>query len=288
MDPPTLLAADFGWPLWENEPIEGAFQLDQSSKSLELSVVLSVKRPWLFGYKPTSSLTNGKAVLILGGGGYTQLMIGREGIQVSQWLTSLGFQAFILIHRFPDANSNAQAPLDDARRALCLIEEKGFGLQGLGVCGLSSGGHLGAALLAEFPSIWTPAESMIPKLQFAIIGYAPISTNAEGRTIIPNKPPLEPKEKQELYQMVQPDVQLKNLAPPTFIVYSGNDPVVPAVNAYRLAEGIAKTGASVELHIFADAPHGFAMDTRGLPVSMWPDLCKAWLSQNSFIKLGSD
>uniref|UniRef100_A0A8H7MZU2 Uncharacterized protein n=1 Tax=Bionectria ochroleuca TaxID=29856 RepID=A0A8H7MZU2_BIOOC len=78
--------------------------------------------------------------------------------------------------------------------------------------------------------------------QFAIIGYGPISTNAVGRQIVADKAPLPPPEKQAFYDAVQPDVQLESPAPPSFIVYSNNDPVVPVVNAYRLAEGITKSG----------------------------------------------
>jgi acetyl esterase/lipase len=284
MDASTLLAAsDVAWPLWDDKPIDGAFQLNKSNESVEQAVVSSVERPWLFGFKSTSGSANGRAILILGGGGYIELMAGREGIQVARWLTSLGFHAFVLVHRFPNANSSPQAPLDDARRALSLIEEKQWADRGLGVCGLSSGGHLGGALLAEYPNHWTPAEKAFPEIKFAIIGYGPISTNAAGRTIIANKPPLEPKEKQQLYDTVQPDVQLRNPAPPTFVVYSGNDPVVPVVNAYRLTEGLTKAGAAVELHIFSNAPHGFALDTKDLPVSKWPVLCEAWLRQNEFM-----
>ena len=35
--------------------------------------------------------------------------------------------------------------------------------------------------------------------------------------------------------------------------------------------------------IFADAPHGFALDTGGLPVSVWPQLAEAWLRQTGFL-----
>lgn len=111
----------------------------------------------------------------------------------------------------------------------------------------------------------------------------PSATNAAGRTIVPNKAPLAPPEKQTLYDVVQPDVQLGPSCPPTFIVYSGSDPVVPVVNAYRLAEGIERAGGAVELHVFADAPHGFALDTKDLPVSQWPVLCEAWLAQNGLL-----
>lgn len=278
-----ILGADLAWPLWDSESVDGAFQL-QPGNTPDKAVVVSVERPWLFGYKPTVKL-NGRSVLVLGGGGYVELMVGREGIAVARWLTSLGFYAFVLVHRFPNATTGPQAPVDDARRALNLIEESGLAKSGLGLCGLSSGGHLSAALLAEYPSSWTSPSSNPPppKPDFAIIGYGPISTNAKGRTIIADKAALEPPAKQELYDIVQPDVQLMQPAPPTFIVYSGNDPVVPVVNAYRLAEGITKAGGAVELHVFADAPHGFALDTKDLPVAKWPELCEAWLGQNGLI-----
>ncbi|KAH8591793.1 esterase/lipase [Bisporella sp. PMI_857] len=281
MSSAAFLNADQAWALWDEKPVEGAFELDTPGGTLDYAVATKVERPWLFGYEPKNP--NGRAVLILGGGGYIELMVGKEGITVARWLTSLGFHAFVLVHRFPTAQTSPQAPLDDARRALELISGKGFAKAGLGVCGLSSGGHLGAAVLSEYPTSWNSPTAALPRPTFAIIGYGPISTNAVGRTIIPNKPALEPPEKQKLYDVVQPDVQLVNPAPPTFIVYSGNDPIVPVVNAYRLAEGITKAGGAVELHVFADAPHGFALDTQGLPISKWPDLCEAWLEQNGLL-----
>lgn len=277
----TVFAADLNLPLWDDSPLEGAFQLDLPDDDLRTAVILKVERPWLFGYHPVSS--NGRAVLILGGGGYTQLMVGREGIAIARWLSSLGFHAFVLVHRFPTAETGPQAPLDDARRALCMIDHSGFASQGLGVFGLSSGGHLAAALLAKYPQSWTPPDPLLRRLDFAVICYGPISTNAAGRTIVPDKAALEPPEKQELYDIVQPDIQLIHPAPPTFIVYSGNDPVVPVINAYRLTDGVTKAGGAVELHVFADAPHGFATDTDGLPVSKWPSMCEAWFYQRKLL-----
>jgi dipeptidyl aminopeptidase/acylaminoacyl peptidase len=111
-----------------------------------------------------------------------------------------------------------------------------------------------------------------------IIGYAPISTNANGRTVIPDKPPLPPPEKQALYEAMQPDAQLADNPPPTFIVYAANDNVVPVENAYRLHKAIHAKGGKAELHVFADAPHGFALREREKPAREWPALCSTWLS----------
>lgn len=278
----NTLESDQTWSLWDEGSLEGAFESEVQGENSQNIVVTKVDRPFLFGYKPETP--NGRGILILGGGGYVQLMVGREGIAVAKWLNTLGFYAFVLVHRFPNAETSPQAPLDDARRALKIMESSSHASKGLGICGLSSGGHLGAALLAKYPSEWESRQATIPSLDFAILGYGPISTNAKGRTIVENKPPLPPAEKQTLYDVVQPDAQIISSPPPSFIVYSNNDPVVPVINAYRLAEGLTKASGSVELHVFADAPHGFALDTPGLPVSKWPSMCEEWLRQQSFIQ----
>ncbi|KAF6834902.1 esterase/lipase [Colletotrichum musicola] len=281
--PPSLFAADSAFPLWDSSPCDAsAITLDAPNGTIDHAVAKSVSRPWVFSYKPTAT-PNNRAVLVLGGGGYVELMVGREGVAVARWLASLGFEAHVLVHRFPNAETGPSAPLDDARQALRLIKERNAGAK-LAVCGLSSGGHLASALLAEYPPTWSAtAGAPVPDLEFAIIGYGPISTNAKGRTIIPNKAPLEPPAKQELYDTVVPDAQLRRPAPPSFVVYSASDPIVPVVNAYRIAQGLQEAGAPVELHVFADAPHGFGVDTEGLPVSKWPAMCEAWLRQYGFL-----
>lgn len=276
-----MLRADLVWPL--HGAATGAFTLaDEAAmpeQAPEQAVVTAVDRPVLLGYAPETP--NGRAMLILGGGGYTALMAGREGVQVARWLTALGYHAFVLIHRFPHAGTSPSAPLDDALAAMRMIRASALAPNGLGVVGLSSGGHLTACLIADYPAEWGKAAPQRPDI--VVIGYAPISTNAKGRTIIADKPPLPPLEKQALYDALQPDAQLLPDPPPTFIVYAGNDPVVPVANAHRLHDALTAAGAHPELHIFADAPHGFALDTPDLPVSLWPRLCEAWLRQMGFL-----
>jgi acetyl esterase/lipase len=277
-----MLSADDVWPLWADEP---AVTFEDPSVAAEVAVVTAVDQPVLLGFRAANP--NGRAMLVLGGGGYTQLMAGREGVQLAAWLTALGYHAFVLIHRFPNAANGIAAPLDDAREAMRLIRGSGLALAGLGVVGLSSGGHLAACLAAAYPDGWTAPvsrhsdESTRPDVM--VMGYAPISTNAAGRTIIADKQPLPPVEKQAMYDRLQPDAQLLPSPPPAFIVYAGNDPVVPVENARRLHAAWQDVGGAAELHVFADAPHGFALDTQGLPVSIWPTLCEAWLRQVGFL-----
>jgi acetyl esterase/lipase len=222
----------------------------------------------------------------MAGGGYTQLVIGKEGVEVARWLASLGFTALVLAHRLPCAATSAQAPVDDASEAMRMIRARSKDLGGIsrvGAVGLSSGGHLAACLAANYPSSWTAPDSdhqaYSARPDFLVVGYGPISTNAKGRTIVADKPPLPPPEKQALYDTLQPDAHLAADPPPTFIVYAGSDAVVPVRNAVRLYDALIEHDATAELHIFADAPHGFALREKELPAGAWPSLCEAWLRQ---------
>ncbi|KPF79939.1 esterase [Brevundimonas sp. AAP58] len=280
-----LFGSDTAWPLWRGSELHDSFSLENVAASPDAAIVTAVTRPWLFEFRPVQP--NGRAMLVLGGGGYTALMVGREGVAVAGWLTALGYHAYVLVHRFPNAEHGTAAPLDDAMEAMRMIRASGKADRGLGVVGLSSGGHLAACLAAEYPTEWpspvTGRAQQSTRPDVLVVGYAPISTNAKGRTVVQDKAPLPPPEKQALYDRLQPDAQLIANPPPTFIVYAANDPVVPVENAHRLAGALRDAGGSAELHIFADAPHGFALDTHGSPVAVWPRLCEAWLRQVGFL-----
>jgi len=54
---------------------------------------------------------------------------------------------------------------------------------------------------------------------------------------------------------------------------------VPVENGRRLHAALEAKGTHAELHIFAHAPHGFALREADLPVGQWPKLCEQWLRQ---------
>jgi hypothetical protein len=53
---------------------------------------------------------------------------------------------------------------------------------------------------------------------------------------------------------------------------------VPVENGLRLQRAYLDRGAHAELHVFAEAPHGFALRSPALPVGAWPTLCARWLA----------
>jgi len=280
----TPFGETFRFDVWGDERREGlGFVLaDPAAPRLDLEIA-AVERAQILAFAP--EVPNGGAMLVLAGGGYTQLMLGKEGVEVALWLNGLGYHAFVLVHRFPDAAGGPQAPVDDAIEAMRLIRARapglGIDIGRVGVLGLSSGGHLAACLAAAYPDAWTapvsaaPAQSARPDA--LIVAYGPISTNAAGRAVVADKPPLSPPEKQALYQALQPDAALVADPPPAFIVYAVSDPVVPVENGLRLQRAYLDRGGHAELHVFAEAPHGFALRTPDLPVGAWPALCARWL-----------
>lgn len=143
----TPFGETFRFDVWGDEAREGlGFTLaDPAAPRLDLEVA-AVERPQVLAFAP--EVPNGGAMLVLAGGGYTQLMLGKEGVEVALWLNSLGYHAFVLVHRFPDTASGPQAPVDDAIEAMRLIRTRSPGLGvdigRVGVLGLSSGGHLAA------------------------------------------------------------------------------------------------------------------------------------------------
>jgi acetyl esterase/lipase len=279
----NYLGEDFSWPLWSESDAGEPLKFQDPNAPVHNRDIVEVHQPRVFAYRPKRP--NGRAALVLAGGGYTKLVIGYEGVEVARWLCSLGLHAFVLAHRFPGVRFGVQAPVDDAIEAMRQIRaragEWALDAQSIGVLGLSSGGHLASCLVSRYPAEWrarqSPNAQVSSRPDFLIVGYAPISTNASDRTIIPNKPRLPPPEKQALYEAMQPDVQLVDFPPPAFIVYSANDDVVPVENAYRLHRALIAKGGRAELHVFGDAPHGFALRERNLPVAKWPELCAEWL-----------
>ena len=268
------------WLLWPHSPGIAPTCPDFEYQGDDVS---DVHRPRLFEYAP--SRANGRSVLVLAGGGYTKLVVSYEGADVARWLNSLGCHAYLLVHRFPQARwatqgrNGSQAPLDDAIEAMRQIRAR-RPFDEVGALGLSSGGHLAASLASNYPAGWRPPATSHADLSlrpdFLIVGYAPISTNATGRTLVPDKAPLPPPEKQALYEALQPDAHLRDDPPPTFIVYSAEDPVVPVENAWRLAAAIRAKGGAAETHVYARGAHGFALRETALPIGQWPLICAAW------------
>jgi acetyl esterase/lipase len=267
--------------LWPGKPPQDTgLKAEESSRIHESKIVgptkliTNVTKPTLTIYRPEKNNTK-TAMIILPGGGYWNLFWDLEGVEVAQWLNSIGVTGIILKYRVPRREGEvrtdpAPGPLLDAQRALSLVRSKAkdwdIDPTRIGMVGFSAGGHL--ALATAINSEKRKYESLDAidgiscRPDFAILCYSGY---------------LKAKVRNSLW----PGRMIPTNTPPIFLAHAnddtskigGSDPENSAVMYLALK----KAGVPVELHIFANGNHDFGVrDDRGL-ASAWKKLCVDWL-----------
>jgi len=227
----------------------------------------NVSVPTLTLYK-AAGVSNGPAVVVFPGGGYTILAMDLEGTEVCDWLNSAGINCVLLKYRVPNTGPypKSAAALEDAQRALGLVREHaqewGIDPQRVGVLGFSAGAHLAAALSTHFDQRIYDSVDAADKLScrpdFALVIYP-------GYLAIADK-----------NFAANPEINPTANTPPTFLVKAEDDPVhVENAVVYFLQLKNAKVPA--ELHIYAQGGHGYGLRRTALPVTAWPQAAQTWL-----------
>jgi len=227
---------------------------------------------------------NGAAVIVAPGGGYSRIVIDKEGPDTSAWLNRIGITSFVLKYRLPDeGHANGQdVALQDAQRAVRVIrahaKEWGLDPARIGFLGYSAGGHLAAALtFFSDKRIYAPvdaADELSARPDFSVLGYA----TAGGRGTPPaTLEGLRPS--QRLRWDYKIEAAPGKTYPPTFLLHADDDPTVPGENSAIIYLALKQAKTPTEMHVFKRGGHGFGIrDTKG-PNEKWPDLCADWLRE---------
>jgi len=256
-------------------------------------VISGITRPTIRAFLP--SQPNGAAAVITAGGGYTSLVIDKEGTDIAKWLNSIGITAFVLKNRLPgEGHANGSSvPLQDGQRALRLVRanarEWGLDPGRIGIVGLSSGGHMASMIgtsygIKVYNAVDT-SDGVSARPDFMILAYGPHSSNARKYLINPEQAPVPPAEKQALYDEYPTDRQVTKDTPPAFLMHTDVDNRVDSRNSVRFYLALKEAGVPAELHIFKDGAHGVAIrNAKGLPVAAWTSLAEAWLGAIGMIR----
>ena len=240
---------------------------DRMVAGKRLTRIGNVSVPTLTLYKPVAQNT-GAVVVVFPGGSYKILAIDLEGIEVCDWLTSIGVTCILVKYRVPDTGpypKSAEA-LQDAQRALGLVRSHAAEWQidpkRIGILGFSAGAHLSAALSTHFDKrLYDPidtADQLSCRPDFAVIVYPGYLALADQNFAS------------------NPEIHVSEQTPPSFIVQAEDDPVhVENSTVYFLALKNAKV--PVELHIYAEGGHGYGLRRTELPVTTWPRSVETWL-----------
>ncbi|MEO6276518.1 prolyl oligopeptidase family serine peptidase [Roseateles sp.] len=206
--------------------------------------------------------------LVYAGGGYLQLMHDKEGVEIAQWLNTLGLDAYVLVHRLPGQDGHAfDIALQDGLLAMNYLAT----LPPLPLLhvGLSSGGHLAGVMACQGESAG------------AVIAYAPLNANHRDHKFPPGKPDFPPPEKQAFYDAWPIGIASEPHGLPkcpVLLAYALHDAIVPVQHALNLIVAAQQHNLDVEAHVFPQAEHGFAL--RGLDGTQgqWPAMAARWMT----------
>jgi acetyl esterase/lipase len=234
---------------------------------------------------------NGTAVIVCPGGGYQNLAMDHEGVQIAKWLNSLGISAFVLQYRL-GPKYHHPAMIEDAQRAIRTVRTHAAALHiqpdRIGIWGFSAGGHLASTAATHFdagdPDAADPIDRSGSRPDSAILAYAVISLNSEyahagSRTNLLGKTP-DPK----LVDEFSNDQRVTPQTPPTFLFHTSADTAVPAENSVRFYLALRKAGVPAEMHIFQNGPHGVGLAPTDATLSAWSGLLANWLRERGLLR----
>ena len=251
--------------------------------------VSNVSQPTLTVYPAAFDRPGKTAVIICPGGGYAFLSNTREGQQYAQWLSGLGVTAFVLKYRLDDYGH--PAPLQDVLRAIRLVRshaaEYGVAPDRIGVMGSSAGGHLAAsaATLYNHAAGRTGAalDAVSARPDFALLMYPVITMEAPFAHVGSRESLLGKAPSPELVKLMSVERQVTADTPPTLLIHSQDDGLVPVENSILFYQALTRAHVPAEMLLFEHGGHGMAMRLGQGTASDWPRRAEEWLRGRQLI-----
>lgn len=251
--------------------------------SKPVTSIFNVTQPSMLLYRPRGA-NAGAAVVVFPGGGYMKVAIDLEGSEVCDWLTAEGVTCVLLKYRVPAAGPHWDdklkrhvvpkvfTALQDAQRAVGLLRSQASRWQidpaKIGVLGFSAGGHLVAAISTHFKErtyrAVDDADKVSCRPDFAVALY-------------PGHMALTSHDHDDLTRL-NPALVFTSEAPPTFLLHAENDPVDPVEYSLLYYAALRRANVPVEMHLYAEGGHAFALRRTALPITHWTDLVDTWLT----------
>ena len=289
-----IQAQDEVIPLW-NQAIPNSintseYQEKDTYKEDVLQSSSAVSIPTLAVYLPKKGDSNGNAVLIFPGGGYSHLSMNKEGKKVAEWLNSIGITAFVLKYRLPSdkiMTDKTIGPLQDAQEAVRVLRRnsKKWNLKenAIGIIGFSAGGHLATTLATRYSEkVYQATDSISARPDFTLLLYPVISMNNEithkgsREKLIGSTPSLE------LVEKFSNELHVNSTTPPAFLVHASDDASVPFENSLNYYLALKKNAVSAEMHVYEKGGHGFGLGVKETSL-YWTTDCQNWLKAHNYL-----
>jgi endo-1,4-beta-xylanase len=256
-------------PLWP-KGAPGSEARRTEAEQIDGSNVSNVHNPSLTPYIPNASKSSGTAVIICPGGGHSKLCLGHEGYALAEWFRDRGVAAFVLKYRLAREKGSTYTVQDhamaDTRRAIRLVRSRAdewhIKSDRIGILGFSAGGELAAySAMKNDPGIKDvadPIERQSSRPDFQALIY-PGSTGS---------------------------FKVESRMPPVFLAAGYNDRPDIAEGLANLYLKYKAAKVPAELHIFANAGHGFGYrpDAKPSAAARWPERFTEWLGDSGLLK----
>jgi acetyl esterase/lipase len=222
--------------------------------------ITNISRPTLTVFPAPAARAPAPAMIVCPGGGYSYVVMDKEGSEIAAWLNTNGISALVLKYRAPNNRAGALQDLQRAIRA-ARVHAAAWNVdpKRLGVIGFSAGGNLAAKASTQFGE---PAYAAVDdadrqdcRPDFAVLVYPAYLDDRNGH--------------------ISPDLNLKAKIPPTLIVHSEDDKTfVAGSKLYDAA--LSAAGVSHRFNLYPTGGHGYGLRcTRDARV--WPDQALEWL-----------
>ena len=229
-------------------------------------VISNVHAPSISVFLPSHDKATGTAVIVIPGGGHTELWMDHEGYRVAEFLADHGVAAFVLKYRLAHAPGSTYtvegSALADVQRAIRVVRSRAaewsLDPDQVGIMGFSAGGELAAlagmaAADGGVANSGDPVERMSARPRFQALLY-----------------PAIPQRSMNL----SPDT------PPTFLLGGAADQPAISQGLAELYLALRRAGAHAELHIYDGVGHGFGIRPGNTgPAAAWPTRFLEWLDQ---------
>lgn len=226
----------------------------------------NVARSSLHVIRPKNGRANGKAVIVVPGGGYMFVSIDSEGFRVADRLAAQGYTAFVLKYRVNPTPPTSEGFMADMA---------------------SKFGQLGKGELPDLPAAiddLAAAVSLVSKraadwkLDPAQIGAIGFSAGSRSLIrLIEQKPEAALLRHAALIYPPMTQTVTGGPRPPLFLAIAAGDPLFKQ-GGLKLVDSWLKQSDQLEFHLYYGGEHGFGMMPKGTTSDRWIDQYIDWLA----------
>ena len=202
-------------------------------------------------YPVSKDKANGKAVIILPGGGYSHLAVNHEGYDFAPFFNNEGITVCVLKYRMPFGNR--AVPFADVEEAMRIVKENAsewnIDVDKIGVMGSAAGGHLASTYATKCKEDLAPAFQIL--LYPVISMHEGVTHNGSRRNLLGEEP------SKELIDSYSNHNCVTDKTPRAFIALSNDDKAVIPENGINYYLALSRCGVDAWVNVYPTGGHGW-------------------------------